>query len=551
MQNIVLLASKLHVTEDQLPPHLRAPFPCLGRRAMAVSDHPLASQAACDVIAAGGSAVDAAIALSLVLGCACPYYTGIGGGAFGLIWMPGWDAPRWLDFREVAPAAAHKETFEELPATASTQGLHSVGVPGMLAGLGELHAQFGRLPWKELFQPAIAAARAGVPVDPNWHRISLSKEQIMLNFPEACRLFLRDGSSPFPGTPMPLPDLAATYEYLASEGSGAFYKGALAERILESLQGWMTQQDLDNYRVRWRTPLSMDWRGGRLHTVSSPSAGGLQLLQILGLSERRGDPAASPEDNAHWLAEAMRVSFRDRIQSAGDPEFNGPDPRQYLSDDWFAEWSGRLSADSILQLIGPTLAYASGGTASHVVASADGGVVVITESINHWFGSFLVPPGTGVLLNNIMDDFTTHAHRPDGFNLAPAPWNLVEGGKRPVSSSTPAVWMVNGRPKLVVGSAGGPRITTSVAQILLNRVWHGMNIQQAVSAPRLHHQWYPDHLEVEPQVSESLRQALRARGHRVQEHACRSHASALECHWDDGFFSGGADFRSFGAARGF
>ncbi|MFN8613874.1 MAG: gamma-glutamyltransferase [Vulcanimicrobiota bacterium] len=538
------------MTEDLLPAHLRAPFPCLGRRGMAVSDHPLASQAACDMLAAGGSAVDGAIALSLTLGCACPYYAGIGGGGFGLVWMPGWEAPRWLDFRETAPACAHERTYEDLPDTASTQGIHSVGVPGMLAGLGELHARFGRLPWKELFQPAIAAASGGVPVDPNWHRISLSKEPLLAKFPEAARIYLPEGSSPFPGTPVPLPDLAATYEHLAQEGPAAFYKGPLARRLLDCLEGWITQQDLDDYRIRWRQPLAMDWRGGRLHTVSSPSAGGLQLLQILGLMERRGGPDSSAEDNAHWLTEAMRVSFRDRIQVAGDPEFGGPDPGQYLAQDWFEEWSARLSQNAVVPLSGPTLAYASGGTASHVVAAADGGVVVITESINHWFGSFLVPSGTGVLLNNIMDDFTTHAHRPDGFHLAPAPWNLVQAGKRPVSSSTPAMWMQRGKPRLVVGSAGGPRITTSVAQILLNSVWHQMNVQQAVSAPRLHHQWYPDHLEVEPQVPENLRQSMRARGHHVQEHACRSHASALECHWDEGFFSGGADFRSFGAARG-
>lgn len=421
----------------------------------------------------------------------------------------------------------------------------------MLAGLGELHTRFGKLPWSQLFQPAISAARAGVAVDPNWHRISLSKESILAQFPEASRLYLRDGASPFPGTTVQLPELADTYQYLADQGAAAFYRGPLAERLLGSLDGWMTRQDLEDYRVRWRVPLSMDWRGGCVHTVSSPSAGGLQLLQVLGLMERRGGPACSPEQHAHWLAEAMRISFRDRTQSAGDPDFGGPDPGQFLTSEWFEEWSGRLSADSVLSLSGPTLAYASGGTASHVVASPDGGVVVITESINHWFGSFVVPRGTGVLLNNIMDDFTTQAHRPDGFNLAPAPWNLVQAGKRPVSSSTPAVWMLDGRPRLVLGSAGGPRITTSVAQILLNSVWYKMNIQQAVSAPRIHHQWYPDHLEVEPQVPEGLRQSLSRLGHRVQEQACRSHASALECHWDEGFFSGGADFRSFGAARGF
>lgn len=544
------------VDEDHLPGHLRAPFPTLGRRAVAVSDHPEACQAACDVVAAGGNAVDAAVALSLALGCCCPYYAGIGGGGFALVWMPGWSEPRWLDFREVAPAAAHPETFVDLPDGAAYQGPNSVGVPGSVAGLFELHQSLGRLPWAQVLAPAIAIAERGVRVDANWHRISLTKEEALREWPEAARLYLREGRTPFPGTRIEQRELAGTYRQLAEHGPDYFYRGPLAEGIVAVCKGWITAQDLADYRVRWRKPLHMDWCQGQVYTVSAPSAGGLQLLQILGLMQRcsprprSNGSSLSEVDYYHWLAEAMRISFRDRCQSAGDPDFAAPDPSAFLTLDWFDSWVPKLSENSTLQMAGPTLSYSSGGTASHAVATDDGGAVLITESINHWFGSMVVPPGSGVVLNDIMDDFSTHPSRPDQFNLAPGPWNQVQAGKRPVSSSAPAFWMEGGRPRLLVGSAGGPRITTSVAQILLNNSWRGQNVQQAVTSSRIHHQWHPDFLEVEPQVPHSLRESLAERGHRVLERSCRSHAAALECHWQDGFFSGGHDFRSFGAARG-
>ena len=541
--------------EDQLPAHLRAPFPTLGRRAVAVSDHPQASQAACDIVQSGGNAVDASVAMSFVLGCCCPYYAGIGGGGFALVWLPDWSEPRWLDFREVAPAAAHPEFFESLPTNAAYQGKHSVGVPGNVAGLYELHSRYGRLPWSEVLAPAVACARQGVRVDSNWYRISLTKEAAMAEWPEASRIFLRDGRSPFPGTCLTFEDLAQTYTKLAELGPDYFYRGELAARIVSSLDGWMTAADLENYRVRWRTPLQMGWGSGRVYTVSAPSAGGLQLLQILGLMQRLGSahmgPPRIPEvDFYHWLTESMRISFRERIHCAGDPDFRAPDPVHFLNSEWFDHWLPQISDSSALSLSAPALAYSEGGTASHAVASHDGGGVIMTESVNQWFGSLVVPPGTGVLLNDIMDDFSTGPHKPDQFSLPPSPWNQVEAGKRPASSSAPAIWMENGRPRLLVGSAGGPRITTSVAQILLNLSWNGENVQQAVSRARIHHQWHPDVLEVEPQVPLALREALAGRGHRVMERNCRSHAAALECHWDEGFFSGGNDFRSFGAARG-
>lgn len=536
--------------EEQLPPHLRAPFPTVSGQAVAVSDHPLASRVACKVLQQGGNAVDAAIAMSFMLGVVCPYYTGIAGGGFALIWMPGWSEPRCLDFREVAPAAAHSQVYCDLPARVSFEGPLAVGVPGSIAGLAELHRSFGRLSWSDLVWPSVERAQKGVSVDPNWARISWLKSQAMARWPELSRIFLPDGRSPHQGVRIFQPDLAQTYRLLAQEGPEAFYEGQLAEAICQATNQWITPQDLRAYRPIWREPLSLPWDGGQLFTLPAPSAGGLQLLQTLGLMERLGRCSTREVEFFHRLAECMRVSFRQRCDSVGDPDFGAPESGHSLDSSWFQHWTAQLSGGERLNLAGPALAYSDGGTASHVVASQEGGLVVITESVNHWFGSMLVPPSTGLVLNNIMDDFSTAPHRPDQFGLVPTPLNQVAPGKRPVSSSTPSIWMEQGRPRLALGSAGGPRITTSVAQILLHCRWSEQNIQQAVQEARIHHQWHPDYLEVEPQFSPWLRQQLAERGHVLSERTCRSHAAAVECHWDQGFFSAGQDFRSFSAARG-
>lgn len=535
--------------EHRLPRHLRAPFPTLGHRAAAVSDHPLAAAAATDALARGGNAVDAAVAQSLMLGVTCPYYTGIGGGGFALVWMPGWPAPRWLDYRETAPGIAHPEVYADLPDSSCLYGPRAVGVPGAIAGLAELQRTLGRLSWAEVSSMAIEQAARGVEVDPNWHRVTLVKQRKLARYHEAARIFLRDGRAPFPSQVVRQTDLAATYQKLAEEGPEAFYQGEIADKLVDSLDGWITHKDLADYKPIWREPLSLSWDGGKLFTLSSPSAGGVQLCQTLGLMQRLGRCPTNGPEFYHWLSECMRISFRERADTIGDPGFDAPEVGPLLSHDWFQSWMRRLQPDSRINLAGPVMAYSTEGTASHAVATAERGVVVITESINHWYGSLVVAPGTGVLLNNIMDDFTTQPNRPDGFGLTPSRWNRVQAGKRPVSSSAPAMYFRRGVPRVVVGSAGGPRITTSVAQILLHCRWGNMNIQQAVNAPRAHHQWHPDRLEVEPQFPLLLRQELQRKGHQIFEGTCRSHAAALECHWSKEFFSAGADFRSAGGAR--
>lgn len=483
-------------------------------------------------------------------GVVCPYYTGIGGGGFALIWFPGWLTPRLLDFREVAPLRSHPETYTDLSTEACYYGPLAVGVPGTIAGLAEMHRQYGCLSWAEIVAPAAEQAARGTEVDPNWHRVTLVKQRKLRRYAEAASIFLHDGRAPFPSEVVHQPELARTYQKLAEEGPEYFYQGELADRIVAALEGWISHEDLATYRPKWRDPVAFNWDGGKVYTLSSPSAGGIQLCQVLGLMQRLGRCDVRGPDFHHWLSESMRISFKERTETVGDPDFGAPDPLGGLEAAWFQSWLKKLRPEARLPLAGPVLAYASsGGTSSHVVATQQRGVVVMTESINHWYGSMVVPQGTGVLLNNIMDDFSTRLHRPDGFGLSPSKLNVVEPGKRPVSSSAPAMYFRRGVPRLVVGSAGGPRITTSVAQILLHCRWGEKNIQQAVNSPRVHHQWFPDRLEVEPQFPLLLREQLSNRGHVITEGNCRSHAAALECHWNKGFFSAGADFRSFGGAR--
>jgi gamma-glutamyltranspeptidase/glutathione hydrolase len=533
--------------EEQLPSYLRAPFPTLGRQGASVSDHPLASQAAIDTLAAGGNFADASLVQSLVLAVCCPYYTGLGGGGFAIYWKPGWERPKWLDYREFGPAAAHPEVYLPHPAQVSFEGKLAVGVPGAVAGLYQLHQELGQLPWLRLFEPAIELARRGVQVDPNWRRITLMKQQRLRHWPDAARLYLTEQGAPELGERLTFPELAETLRRLSEEGPDYFYRGRLAQQICDCLDHWMGPQDLQDYQPRLREPLLFPWQTGQLYTVSAPSAGGVQLAQILGLVERLG---VEPNQRDHLLAEAMRISFSERGGNLGDPDFGSPDSSLGLSQEWFEHWCSRFHPQRRLDLGLPVLRRPGGGTASHAVATSEG-VMIITESINHWFGSMLVVPGTGLLLNNIMDDFTTHPQQVDQFGVAPSLLNLPMAGKRPVSSSAPCLFMKSGRPRLLLGSAGGPRITTSVAQLLIHSQMDQMNVAQAMAQPRLHHQWCPDFVEVEPQFPQGRREELSRRGHRCEERACRSHACALECHWEQGLFSAAGDWRSFGGAAAF
>jgi gamma-glutamyltranspeptidase/glutathione hydrolase len=545
---------------------LESPFPQWGKRGMAVSDHIDASEAGCQVLREGGNAIDAAVTVSLTLGVVCPHYTGIGGGGFALFWLPGMDQPKVLDYREVAPSKAHPEMFgdDEL---ASIRGGLAVGVPGAVAGLAHLLEEYGTISWERALAPGIELARRGVKAYPNLRRVVHGRSEHLQAFPETARLFLGpDGQGPGPGDVLVMDELADTYERLARNGPREFYEGETARLLIAGIQesgGLMTEADLASYRWVDRPVLKGGYKGRDVYTIGPPSAGGIQLLQMLHIMEPFGlGPADYGSALAYHLqAEAMRISFADRSIWVADPAFFKVPVEALLDRERLDELHAIVKRDQTLELFeSPPLRQrvspegvslpGVGGTAAFLAADEAGGFVAATESINLWFGSMVMPTGTGVILNDVMDDFSRNPGIPDAFGLVSSRINEVEPGKRPSSSSCPALIFRDGRPVAALASAGGPRIATTVFQLALNLYDHELNIQQALDGPRVHHQWLPNELAVEWNIPADVRAALEKKGHRVVEGPSRSHAVGLLRDETDGIFYGAGDLRAGGEAAG-
>ena len=532
---------------------------------MAVSDHIDASEAACQVMREGGNAVDAAVTLSLTLGVVAPHYTGVGGGGFALVWLPGMDVPRLIDFRETAPAKAHPDMFGT-DEQASIRGGLAVGVPGTVAGLSHLLEEFGTISWERALAPGIEIARRGVLAYPNLRRVVLGRLEPLQGFPNTARIFMNeDGSAPKPGQRVVMNDLAETYERMARLGPREFYEGETAHKIVQSVAdsgGLLSASDLRDYTWIERDPLKGSFHGREVYTIGPPSGGGIQLLQMFHLLESFGlgpDDLGSAEAY-HLQAEVMRLSFADRSVWIADPAYFPVPVDSMLDPARLEQFKKRIRRDKAIELLEPPpmaeLASqgvshpGTGGTAAYLTADGNGGFVSATESVNLWFGSMLTPEGTGVILNNVMDDFSRNPGTPDAFGLVSSRINLVEPGKRPASSSSPTLIFENGKPTAALASAGGPRIATTVLQMALNLYGHDLNVRQSMDAPRIHHQWLPNQLTVEKMIPIDVRRRLESFGHKVVEGDSRSHAAALVRDEEDGIYYGAADYRSGGGAAG-
>ncbi len=504
--------------------YLSAPFPSIGRVGAASSDHVLANQAALEILRLGGNAVDATIAITLTLGFTCPYYTGIGGGGFVLVWFPGWDAPRCLDYREVAPRRACADMFSNLKdfksnrsiltdcgqRINSTLGGLSAGVASHLVGWGLLHSEYGQLGWSSLVRTVVEICEAGIVLNANYLRVARAKSYLFAADSEIRRVFLDQVG---PGQTWTNPDLMATYRKLADQGWKEFYQGDFARISVEAARGSggvLEVDDFLNYRPVWRDPLFSQFRDHQVYGLPRPSQGGYQLAAVLSQLDRDEVQEFGSLPSRNRLARLMRDTFETRARSGG---------------------------------FGPA---SPGGTAAFGVSTFERGVVIATESVNLWWGSGVVPEGGGFLLNNVMDDFCCHPGEPDAFGLF-STGNEISPGVRPASSSCPVMVLKDGLPAYTAGSAGGSRIPTSVLQLLLNCIDGGMNVQQSLDATRLHHQWRPDVLWVEPQCPQCLRQQLTDLGHEVQEEECRSHAAMTSLDWGQRVLTAGGDFRSCGA----
>lgn len=520
----------------------------------AAAAHPLGSAAAQQMLEQGGNAVDAAIAAAFVMAVVGPYHSGLGGGGFAVIHLAdGRDLA--LDFREVAPAKATRDMFlvdGVVDPKRSTDGALSVAVPGAVKGYLELQAKYGKLPRAAVLAPAIKAAREGFAVTPKYADLAKKREACLRTDDEASKLFLRPGpdrqpSAPSVGTWLVQADLAKTLGLLAAKGESAFYSGPIANALVTTVQsrgGLLTLDDLAHFATRWHSPLEGNYRGHRFVTMPPPSAGGLALVETLGLLEARGaqGPALRDPDSLHVFIEALRLAYVDRAKFMGDPAFVDVPTARLTSTEYLAELATHIDAakatrSSTLvpdELGAPVPADAGPPpkNTTHIsVIDAEGNAVALTTTVNYYFGSCLVAKGTGVLLNDEMDDFAARPGTPNVFGLVTGEANAVGPGKVPLSSMSPTLVFQKGRPHevfLAVGSPGGSTIPTTVMQVMSGVIDADLDVARAVALGRIHHQWLPDEVWYEKaSLDPATRANLEARGHTFKFQPTWSDAQAV------------------------
>jgi len=493
-----------------LPVQAASRAPVRGKHGMVASVSEIASQVGVDVLKRGGNAVDAAVAVGLALAVVWPSAGNLGGGGFMMIRLANGKAIA-IDYREMAPAAAHRNVYLDKKGNyipeSSTFGHKAAGVPGTVAGLAYALEKYGTMKWAEVAEPARRLAADGFPV---WHQLELSlkgAEKGLSRYPETKRIFLRDGRPYAEGETFRQPELAATLERMIKEGPREFYGGKTAQLIEASMKragGWITAEDLKHYKVVEREPLRTKYRGYDLITMPPPSSGGVAMIEMLNMLEKFNLKEMGPGSSraTHVLVEAMRRAFADRAQFLGDADFvkvpvAGLTSRAYA--DRLAATINLSHASSSTEIgHGNPAPYESSETTHFTVVDKDGNVVSNTYTINDSFGNKITVEGAGFLLNNEMDDFAAKPGTPNAYGLIQGEANAVESRKRPLSAMTPTVVLKDGKLWFAVGSPGGPTIINTVTQIMINIIDHGMDLQQAIDTPRVHHQWLPDQITYEP-----------------------------------------------------
>ena len=498
-----------------------------GREGAAIaSAHPLATEAGYRILAEGGNAFDAAIAVGAALAVVEPYSSGLGGA----MQQPEAAADNrqvMVDARETAPAAATAEMFKDgegrVRSGATLDGGKAAAIPGVPAGLVHLAREYGRLPLARTLAPAIALAREGFAVDPRFARIAKMRETF-LQGGAGTQAFLERGAAPAAGFRLRQPALATTLETLAAEGRDGFYRGRLARALVEGANaagGVWTLDDLAGYRVVERAPLRFTYRGATITTASLPSGGGPTLAQALNILERFEPVDARAPAGAHLVIEALRRAFQDRARYLGDSDFVRVPVAELVAKDYARRRAAgidqRAATPSATLAPGVLDKAESGNTTHYSIIDSAGNRVAATLSINYLFGAGVVPAGTGVLLNDEMDDFTLAAELPNAYRLRSGEANRIEPRKRPLSSMTPT-FVEDVRGVLVLGAPGGSRIISQVLLAVLDYLGaNALDLERIVAAPRYHHQFWPDRVEIEPEAfGADWRAALVQKGHALQ-----------------------------------
>jgi gamma-glutamyltranspeptidase/glutathione hydrolase len=530
-----------------------------GRHTMVVSVHELASRAGVEIMQAGGNAVDAAVATGFALAVVHPAAGNIGGGGF-MLFRTGGGEVHFLDYREKAPAAATADMYLDpqgkvVPGM-STVGYKAISVPGSVAGMAYAQKRWGKLSLKRVMKPAIRLAKEGYPL--SFGDAQSFRNKHLAEFPESRRIFQRDGNFYQQGDVFKQPELARTLERIAADPDD-FYHGRLARDLAATIQkggGLVTADDLAAYEVKERAPVRGNYRGFEVISAPPPSSGGVALIETLNILEgydlaKMGEGSA---DAIHRITEAYRRSFYDRAEFMGDPDFSKVPVAQLIDKQYGAAWRESIEPqhatlsqmlhrpaifnelDRVASLHGPTgEVRESEHTTHYSVVDPEGNAVAVTTTLNNSFGSAVTAEGLGFLLNDEMDDFASKQGVPNAYGLIQGPANAIGPGKRPLSAMTPTIVLKDKKLFLVLGSPGGPRIITTVAKILVDVVDFGLDIQQAVNAPRFHHQWLPDKLYVERiGFSPDTLRMLERLGHNIDYGSLDTDTGQRSASWSDG-----------------
>ncbi|HEY4221304.1 MAG TPA: gamma-glutamyltransferase [Myxococcota bacterium] len=554
---------------------------------MAATAHPLATAAALEILADGGNAVDAAVAATFAVSVVEPFSAGIGGGGFAVVYLEGKDAKTsaasrtfTLDFRETAPAGASRDMYldpstHQVNPNASVDGHLAVAVPGTVAGMAELHKKYGKLPWRRVLEPAIAIARDGYVVTEPFVNAVTRRKDLLAKYPGSRAVFMKKTKS---GEQVPLElgdklvqhDLANTLKEIAKDPK-SFYTGRVADLIDDDMKknaGVLSKADLAGYQPQWREPLCAPYEGYELCTMPPPSSGGVHVLEILNLLSGTDWKALGwhQPDVVQKMIEAMRIAYADRAVHLGDPAFTKVPVKELISkayadsrrkeiDPAKAKKSADVKAatpEALAAIAAQLAAHPESTDTTHLtVVDKERNAVSLTFTVNLGFGSGVVVPGTGVLLNDEMDDFSAAPNAPNRYGLTGGEANSIQPHKIPLSSMTPLIATKDGHFFMTAGSPGGSTIITTVLQTVLHVIDYGMDAQAAVSAPRIHHQWLPDSVTVEKfGLDDATAKILTARGDELVYRDGGWGNAMCIVQRPDGTLEGGADPRGEGVAKG-
>lgn len=529
--------------------------PVYGKNGMVASEQGLATQVGLDILKQGGNAIDAAVAVGFALAVVLPNAGNIGGGGFMVLHDDKTGKDVAIDFREIAPAKASRDMYLDNQGNVidgkSLFTHDASGVPGTVAGMEYALKKWGTMPLSKVLEPAIKLADKGFIVSDVLAQTLKEEKSTLGKWSSSKAIFFKNGEPLKSGDLLVQKDLAKSLRLIAKQGAKAFYQGEIATKIAKEMQshgGTMTLEDLKAYKVVERQPIIGDYRGYKVVTMPPPSSGGVHLIEILNMLEHYPikEDGVNSAKNIHHMAESMKLAYADRSEYLGDPDFvkipvTGLTSKAYANelvktiDDNKARLSSTIKP-------GKPQPYESDQTTHFSVMDKAGNAAAVTYTLNLNFGSGIVVEGTGILLNNEMDDFSVKPGVPNAFGLVGGTANAIEAKKRPLSSMTPTIVMKNNKPWLVTGSPGGARIITTVLQSVVNTIDHEMNPAEAIITPRVHHQWLPDELRVEEGISPDTIKLLQDKGHKVVTKAPMGRIQIIQA--DDSGFYGYSDPRN-------